>query len=158
MKPDSGANMNLIQVLNGLNRPTVTLPADTSLHDAIEIMAERGTSAVVVMSGEQVKGIVSRGDVLRSLRSQPTETAAPQTPLRRIMSTELVVGHPEEPLHQAIGHMQAAGVAHLPVLQDGRLLFLLHRDDLLQRQIQLLHDQIDHLQHYIETLHNAQMD
>ncbi len=150
--------MKLGDAFHSLTRPTATLPPDANLGDALGIMADQRATAVVILKGDQIQGIVSRGDILRQLNTAPQETRINHIPLQQIMTTELIITEPGQSLQNAIGHMDAAGIAHLPVVQQGRFLFLLNREDLLERQVKLLHDQIDHLQQYIDHLHNAEMD
>jgi predicted transcriptional regulator len=79
-------------------------------------------------------------------------------PLSRIMTRELVVVGPDASFQQALESMAASDVEHLPVVQDGRLLTVVHESDLLERHIDVLHEEIRHLQEYIEGLHNAEKD
>lgn len=150
--------MKLGDAFHSLTRPTLTLPPEASLGDALGIMADQRATAIVIIKGDQIQGIVSRGDILRQMNTASQEARVKHIPLQQIMTTELIMTEPGQSLQNAIGHMDAAGIAHLPVVQQGRFLYLLHREDLLGRQVQLLHDQIDYLQQYIDHLHNAEMD
>jgi CBS domain-containing protein len=126
--------------------------------DAIGIMVNQKSTAVVIMGGDRVQGIVSRGDVLRWLKKHSTECKGKDISVKQVMKTKVIVAGPEQLLQEAIGHMDAADIAHLPVVQEGNVLSVLRREDLLQRQVQLLLEQIDDLQLYIDNLHNAELD
>lgn len=150
--------MKLNQAFKGLYRPATVLAEDASLADAIGVMADQKSTSVVIMGGDRIKGIVSRGDILRWLKRNRNDCRGKDILLKQVMKTNVIVASPEQLLQQAMDNMEAADIAHLPIVQEGKVLFVLQREDLLKRQVQLLLDQIDDLQQYIDNLHNAELD
>lgn len=118
-------------------------------------MVQKNNSAVAVMQGGQLKGIVTRTDVLKALHA----TRLPDhQPLSGIMTKTLVVAGPDQSFRQALDRMTRSNVEHLPVVHDQALLTVLHHSDLLIHQINAMDADITHLQEYIEGLHNAEQD
>jgi signal-transduction protein with cAMP-binding, CBS, and nucleotidyltransferase domain len=54
--------------------------------------------------------------------------------------------------------MAQSKVEHLPVVDDQRVLTVLHQSDLLRHQIEMMDADITYLKEYIDGLHNAEQD
>jgi CBS domain-containing protein len=50
-----------------MTREPVTLPADASIEDVATIMVDRDVSRVLVLDGEDLVGIVSKSDIVRTI-------------------------------------------------------------------------------------------
>lgn len=133
------------------------LPPHATMGQAVTAMVRQRITAVAVMDGGCLQGIVTRTDVLRSMAAEYGRQPE-QIQLSRIMTRELVVAGPEKSFQQALECMAASDIEHLPVVQDGRLLTVVHESDLLERHIGALQEDIHQLQDYIEGLHNAEKD
>lgn len=133
------------------------LAPHATMGQAAAAMVGQKKTAVAVMDGGCLQGIVTRTDVLRSWQFQ-AEQEPEQMLLSRIMTRELVVVGPDASFQQALDSMAASDIEHLPVVQDGRLLTVVHESDLMECHIDVLHEEIRHLQEYIEGLHNAEKD
>lgn len=132
-----------------------SMPPHATMAQAVSAMVEKNNSAVTVMQGGQLKGIVTRTDVLKALH--PTRLPDHQ-PLSGIMTKRLVVAGPEQSFRQALERMAHRNVEHLPVVHEQRLLTVLHHRDLLNHQLHAMDADITYLQEYIEGLHNAEQD
>jgi Zn-dependent protease/CBS domain-containing protein len=85
---------------------------------------ESPTTAVPVMQGDSVLGILGVGQVRRLRRS-----AWASTRVEDVMATppKMSILSPEDPLKQALERLHRAGLDGLPILEDGRLVGLLTR-------------------------------
>ena len=62
--------MKLVQhLLDSKGRDVITVTADTSVLDAIKIMADRTVGSLLVMDGDELKGIVTERDYARKASS-----------------------------------------------------------------------------------------
>jgi CIC family chloride channel protein len=111
----------------------VTIPADLPLARLVESfeVAEHSAYPVVDDTGRLV-GIVTQRDVVNA---SGTVTA------RQVAEAEVVVASPDEPVALALQRMLEEGVDHLPVIDDGRLVGICTRTDVLHtRRRDLEHD------------------
>jgi len=110
-------------------RDTVTVDPLTSVLDAARLMSERQIGAVPVVDGERLVGIFTERDVMSRIVAEARDSRA--TPVREVMSTELVVAEFGESCEACLSRMQQARVRHLIVLDRGRLAGIVSVRDLL---------------------------
>ncbi len=109
---------DLARVKEVMDREIPTVPAAMKVTELSERLA-RGEAALcrrqgIVLLDEQqeLAGIITRGDVLRAL----ARGTGSQMTVAEAGCTDLVVAHPEEPLHSAINKMLRHNVGRLPVV------------------------------------------
>jgi len=149
--------MHLSALLSAGQACFSALPPHATMGQAVTAMVRQQKTAVAVIDDGCLKGIVTRTDVLRSWESEVGQRPE-QMQLSRIMTRELVVAGPDKSFQQALECMAGSDIEHLPVIQDGRLLTVVHESELLERHIGAMHEDIRQLQEYIEGLHNAEKD
>ena len=135
------------QILDKKGHEVLTVqPDDTVLH-ALEQMASRNVGAVIVMENDAPVGIFTERDYARSVilkgRSSPT------TPVRDVMSSELIFVRPEQAVDQCMAIMSDKRFRHMPVLQEGKLIGIVSIGDLVKSIIDEQAFTIEQLQGYI---------
>ena len=56
-----------LKVKDVANRPLFSVPAETSIHEAAEILAEKGYSRITISQGERIIGIVTETDIFNAV-------------------------------------------------------------------------------------------
>ena len=135
------------QILDKKGHEVLTVqPDDTVLH-ALEQMASRNVGAVIVMENDAPVGIFTERDYARSVilkgRSSPT------TPVRDVMSSELIFVRPEQTVDQCMAIMSDKRFRHMPVLQERKLIGIVSIGDLVKSIIDEQAFTIEQLQGYI---------
>ncbi|MDG2303167.1 MAG: CBS domain-containing protein [Candidatus Binatia bacterium] len=120
---------------------------EDSVFAALELMAEKGIGAVLVLEGSDVAGILSERDYARQVVLKGK--ASRDTPVREIMTTELFVVTPQKTVEECMALMTQRRVRHLPVLVGDRLDGLLSIGDIVKAVISEKQDQIEQLETYI---------
>jgi chloride channel protein, CIC family len=90
----------------------------------------RRQGTFIVDTDKKLAGIITRGDIVRALQRNPSGTTTVLDAGKR----QLIVAHPEEPLHDAIAKMLAHDIGRLPVIDDrdgGRVVGYLGRANIL---------------------------
>jgi CBS domain-containing membrane protein len=59
-------------LVKNVMKPAITATPDTLIHEAAQIMVERGVECLLVLEGEKLVGLVSRTDLLRELAEKGT--------------------------------------------------------------------------------------
>ncbi|HEU5425212.1 MAG TPA: site-2 protease family protein [Nitrolancea sp.] len=109
------------------NVPTV--PADAHVSQLVDQIMQSDERSFPVMRGDELVGLITLDDVRRVPRDQ-WET----TPVRQIMTPvdKLAVASPQEDANDVFTELATKDVNQLPVVQDGRLVGMVRRGDLLR--------------------------
>lgn len=149
--------MAVSDVLKRSARPVLTLERDRSVDDAIDAMSAGKAGALIVTENDRPVGIFSKRDVLRTyLRDKRRSFAAVR--LGDAMTDKLISAKPGDAIDMVMQVMLAAGIGHLPVIEDEKVVGLLTAGDLVEYRLAVLDDELHHLKEYIADLHEAGLD
>ena len=134
-------------ILNQKSGEVFSISPDATVFEAVEVMDAKNVGALLVMEQERVVGIISERDytrkvVLRGKRSREIKVA-------EIMSTNVTVTHPREPIEKCLRLMTDKHIRHLPVLEDDKVVGVISIGDLVKHVISCQSAAIAHLEHYI---------
>ena len=142
--------MKLVKhILDSKGNEIWSVEQDDSVLDAIKKMAEKKIGALLVMHDDELDGIVSERDYARKvvLRGKSSR----ETPVRDIMTAEVVVTNPAETVEKCMELMTQKRVRHLPVVEDGKVVGVLSIGDLVKAIIAEQQFQIEQLENYIAS-------
>jgi CBS domain-containing protein len=120
---------------------------DATVLEALKIMSERNVGAALVISGEQIEGILSERDIVRKVDLLGKTSAT--TRVREIMTEKVLYVGPNQPLEECMALMTEKRIRHLPVMENETLLGVISIGDVLR---DVIHEQkflISQLEHYI---------
>ncbi len=84
----------------------------------------------------EVIGMVARSDIIRSgairLAGESVKGERPSTKVRSIMRTPAITISPKAPLAEAIGFMLKHNIGRLPVIEEGNLVGIVSRSDIIR--------------------------
>ena len=121
-------------------------PATTVL-EAVTLMSDTGISALMVLDGEAVAGIITERDFVR--RVARMERSSYATTVGDVMTRNLITVGPLDRSRFCMQLMIEKNLRHLPVLEDGKLVGLLSIRDLVKDVIAEQDGLINHLEQYI---------
>jgi len=128
----------------------VCVRPDASVAELLDLLAEHGIGAVVVSAdGAAVDGIVSERDVVRALRTGGA--ALLQSPVSAVMTSDVAVAAPADPLEDLMRLMTERRIRHVPVVADGRLCGIISIGDVVKSRIDELEADREHLIGYIRS-------
>lgn len=123
------------------SRPLYTLTPDTTVLEACHLMAEQGVGCVLILEKGLPSGIFTERDLLVRVVTRGLVPA--DTPLRAVMTAELVVGDEAEPYHEGLRKMYDANCRHLPICREGRLVGVLSMRDLLLAGVEVIKERLE---------------
>ncbi len=123
------------------------VPPEAPVIEAVRLMADRSIGAVLVMQGDALAGILSERDYARKIVLQGRSSA--DTPVRAIMTAEVVVVDPEADVAACMQLMTVRRFRHLPVLEHGRVVGVISIGDLVKAVIADQQQELRHLHSYI---------
>ena len=138
------------QLLDGKPvRALVYVSPDSTVFQALQVMAENDIGAVLVMESGDIVGIFSERDYARRIVLQGRTSAG--TKVRDIMTSRVVYVTPQQTLDDCMSLMTEKRIRHLPVMEDQTVLGMLSIGDLVRATIDEQAQVINHLVHYIQS-------
>ena len=105
-------------ILEGKGTGVLGIEASATVYDAVAKMVEGNVGALLVYEGEILAGIVTERDYLRRVAVKGRDERT--TPVREIMTRELVYVSPEASIDECMAVMTERRIRHLPVLGEER--------------------------------------
>jgi CBS domain-containing protein len=124
-----------------------SIAPNATVFDAIQLMAEKNVGALPVVEDGQLVGIISERDYTRKVILKGKSSK--ETPIKDIMTQELVTAHPGDSVNQCMHVMTDNRVRHLPVVEETKMVGLVSIGDLVRRIISAQTATIDNLEKYI---------
>lgn len=120
---------------------------DTTVYDALKLMADKNIGAVLVREADRVVGILSERDYTRKVTLQGKTAAG--TRAREIMTERVMCVRPEDTAEQCMALMTEKRVRHLPVVEDDQLIGLISIGDVVKATIEQQKFIISQLEDYV---------
>ncbi len=137
------------QLLESKLHGVASVAPETSVLDALKVMAEKEIGAVLVLDGDALAGIFSERDYARKVVLQGK--ASKDTPVREIMTEKVVCVHPEQTIEDCMGLMTDKRVRHLPVLQGRKVIGVVSIGDVVKEMLVEKEFVIKQLESYIHS-------
>jgi CBS domain-containing protein len=141
------ANAAVSEILNTKGRQTWAVSPDTTVLEAIQIMADKNVGALLVLEGGKLVGIISERDYTRKviLRGK----ASKDTAVREILSGDVVQVSPSDTVEDCMRLMTSHRIRHLPVLEGDKVTGIISIGDVVNWIISAQTSTIHQLQTYI---------
>lgn len=136
-------------VLAGKPRALYAIDPDDPVFEAIQLMAEHGIGALLVMKGGELQGILSERDYARKVIL--LGRSSNDTPVWQIMSAPVLTVEPSSTVEHCMQLMTDRRVRHLPVVEDGKVVGMLSIGDLVRVLLESQRRQISDLEQYIRS-------
>lgn len=120
---------------------------DTSVYDAIHLMAEKEIGALLVMEGQRMVGIISERDYARQVILKGR--ASDSTPVRDVMSGDVITATRKNSIEDCMGLMTEHRIRHLPIVDGEQVVGVVSVGDLVKAIISDQQSTIHELERYI---------
>ena len=136
-----------IAKLNPLDLQTIT--PDRPVHEAIGRLVEHNIGALPVCdSAGELVGILTERDILRLCAGQDLTTVMEQS-VADAMTTNLIIGVPDDTVAYVMQVMTERRIRHLPILEDRKLVNIISIGDVVKAKLDESSSEIRFLRDYL---------
>ena len=138
---------NVAQVIqNKIEQNIFTISPESTVLEAISLMADKGIGALVVTQQEKVVGILSERDYMRKVTLM--KRTSEETTVSEIMTAKVLTVTKSTTVEDCLGLMTERHLRHLPVVENDKLIGLISIGDLVKAVMEDQRKLIDQLQQY----------
>ena len=132
-------------ILKGKGNAVFTINPDDTLHQAVELLRDKGIGAVLATDESgALCGLLSERDIVRKLADTPGQTLAQR--VEDVMTVNVEVCAPDDPLISVLRRMTEGRFRHMPVVEDGKLIGIVTIGDVVKARLSQLSMERDALQ------------
>ena len=141
---------NVAQVIqNKIEQNIFTISPESTVLEAISLMADKGIGALVVTDQDKVVGILSERDYTRKIILM--ERTSKETTVSEIMTAKVLTVTKSNSVEDCLNLMTDRHLRHLPVVENDKLIGLISIGDLVKVVMEDQRKLIDQLQQYIAS-------
>jgi CBS domain-containing protein len=107
-----------------------SIPPETSAHDAIARMVERGVGSLIVRDAAGIVGIFTERDFLRRVALGGRDPK--KTPVRDVMTSKVIVVECGKRIEDCMAIMTRERIRHLPVVEGPQIVGVISIGDLVK--------------------------
>lgn len=141
--------MTIAAILSTKGEDVATVPAGTSVRDAVAVLRDRRIGALPVVEGGKIVGIFSERDLVSCVCQYGAE--ALDRPVDQGMSSPALTVDSETPILAALSMMTQQRIRHLPVVESGEIRGIVSIGDLVKHRIERIEAEAEALRTYIQS-------
>ena len=134
-------------ILDAKGHDICSVHADSSVFDAVKMMADKGIGSLLVMDGDKLIGIITERDYARKIILE--DRSSRESTVGEVMTRKVLCVPPERTIDECMALMTDKRARHLPVVDHKQVIGIVSIGDLVKAMISEQQFLIDQLQHYI---------
>jgi signal-transduction protein with cAMP-binding, CBS, and nucleotidyltransferase domain len=140
-------NTRVQAILRSKGTDVLTINPEATVYRAIERMVDHNVGSILVMDGDEIKGIFTERDYLRRIVLQGR--ASKTTCIAEVMTRDVMCVDPTYDVQECMSIMTSEKCRHLPVLEDGELAGIISIGDCVKQVSRSAQARVEELKHYI---------
>ena len=135
------------QLLTAKGHDVWAIAPDTTVLNALQVMADRKIGALLVLEEDKLVGVFSERDYARKVVLKGKSSK--DTPVGDVMSSKIVCVVPDQTTELCMSLMTEKRVRHLPVVEGNKVIGIISIGDVVKAVIADREDVIEQLEQYI---------
>jgi len=136
------------------HRKIITISTADTVFEAMKVLIQNKISCLpVVNKQDELVGIVSDKDIFRL--SYQNRTDFPEHTIGQVMSTNLIVGLPDDKLNYIATIMTENRIRHIPIVDGSNIIGLISLGDIVKNQLSDVSVENRYLKEYIHGQYPA---
>jgi CBS domain-containing protein len=139
--------MGKVRLILGGRKGVFSVSPESTVHDALVLMAEKNTGSVLVTDNGKLVGIFTERDYARkvNLKGRSSNTTA----IKEVMTPNPFTVSMDSTIEQCMAMMSGKKIRHLPVVDGENLIGVISIGDVINFIIEEQKGIIEQLEHYI---------
>ncbi|MEM3412020.1 MAG: CBS domain-containing protein [archaeon] len=121
--------MREIRVKDIMKKVVLSVSEDNTIEDLAKVMKKTGIGGVLVLDHGKIKGIITKGDVMRKVLAVGKDYK--KTKVKEAMSSPVHTIDINESAENAMKMMRSLNIERLPVLKDDKLVGIITERDII---------------------------
>jgi CBS domain-containing protein len=136
-------------ILKRKGKTIISVSTQTTVIDALRLMADRNIGSVLVMDGEDYKGLMSERDYSRKIILNGRSST--DTVVGDIMTTDLPFVHPSDSIENCMQLLSEKHIRYLPVFENDKLAGIVSINDVVKEIMLSQEETISNLKDYLHA-------
>lgn len=141
--------MTVNQILRQKGDNIISISEDKTVLEVSRILGERRIGAILVMDGDEIKGIISERDVIRGLSIRGG--AVLEEAVESLMTRSVVTCKVSDSLTDLMAIMTERRIRHVPVVDEGKVVGVISIGDVVKERISETEHEAEALKNYIAS-------
>lgn len=137
----------VLDILNRKGKNTVSVSPQSTVIDALRLMADKNIGSVLVMNGEDYLGLMTERDYSRKVILKGKSSN--ETSVFDIMTTDLPTVQPNDSIDHCMQLMSDKHIRYLPVFENNKISGIISINDVVQEIILSQEETISNLKDYL---------
>lgn len=137
------------QLLSTKSVQLFSITGEASVLEALQVMMEKNISALLILDGQELKGIFTERDYARKIVLHGKSSA--ETSVSEVMTANPITVLPSDSIDFCMGIMTDKHIRHLPVMENSLLLGMVSIGDVVKFIIEDQKQTISQLESYINS-------
>ena len=134
-------------ILNRKGRTIISVSPQTTVIDALKLMAEKNIGSVLVMNGDEYLGLMTERDYSRKVILKGKSSN--ETLVSDIMTTDLPTVHPADSIESCMQLLSEKNIRYLPVFDSDKMAGIISINDVVKEIILSQEETISNLKEYL---------
>ena len=139
----------IVELLDKRDSALFKVAPHVMVFDGLQLLADHGVGAMLVMDGDKLVGVFSERDYTRKVALQGKNSR--ETPISEIMTANVISVAPKTSTHECMALMSQHKIRHLPLVDNGKVVGMISIRDIMDDIIADHEQTIAQLQTYISS-------
>lgn len=140
--------MTIKVILETKGQDVIAISGDSSVRDAVQLLADKRIGALPVVDGNTVRGIFSERDLIYAIARDGA--AVLDRPVSSVMTSPAMTVVSDSAIMAALSLMTRRRIRHLPVVDAGVLKGFISIGDLVKQRIERIEAEANAMRDYIQ--------
>ena len=139
--------MLVSDILKAKSNPVLSIGPEKTIKDAMDLIMKNKIGALPVLDNDSLVGIITERDVFRAFYGGGE--AILRKKINEIMTTDLIVGLPDDDIESVEAFMTNNRFRHLPIMENQKLIGIVSIGDVVKNMTKNLKVENRYLKDYI---------